>query len=121
VRVRTLALSLVLLVVISGAAAAQFMGPYACGHPFHFCRRIGIDRIQVLANGMLPRSIPVRSTDLDGDGATDLQDLHAFRERFLFHTSAPETDFNRDGTTDIRDFALLRDECVRKVRGTVWP
>lgn len=90
---------------------------------FH-ARVAGFDNgyaVQVRANGVLLTSILVRSTDLDGNGATDLQDLNAFRERYLFNPSAPETDFNRDGTTNIRDFVLLRDEYVRNVKGTVCP
>lgn len=71
--------------------------------------------------GVLLGHILVRSTDLDGDGATDLADLYAFRERFLGNPAASETDFNRDGTTNILDFALLRDEYIRNVRGTVCP
>ena len=77
--------------------------------------------VEVRANGVLFGHVLVRSTDLDGDGATTLSDINAFRERFLHDAAAPETDYNHDGTTNIRDFALLRDEYVRNVRGTLCP
>jgi len=77
--------------------------------------------VEVRANGVLFGHVLVRSTDIDGDGATGLSDLNAFRERFLFHAMAPETDFNRDGATNILDFALLREEYARDLRGTVCP
>jgi len=75
--------------------------------------------VQVRANGVLFGSIPVRSTDLNGDGATDLRDVEAFRDRFVHATAAPETDFNHDGVTNGYDFEILRAEFVRRSGSTV--
>jgi hypothetical protein len=75
--------------------------------------------VQVRANGVLFGSIQVRSTDLNGDGATDLRDLNEFRERFLLNHAAPEIDFNQDGVANGYDFALFRAEFVRAVRSSV--
>jgi hypothetical protein len=77
--------------------------------------------VQVRIDGMLLKIIPVRSTDMDGNGATDLRDVEAFRERFVHETTAPETDFNHDGVTNGYDFAIMHDEFVAGVKGTVCP
>jgi hypothetical protein len=76
---------------------------------------------EVRAGGVLLGRIPVRSTDLNGDGATDLRDLNAFRERFAMDRAAPETDFNADGVTNGYDFALFRAEFMRGAANTVCP
>ena len=77
--------------------------------------------VQVRGQGVLLGTIQVRSTDLNADGATDLRDLNAFRERFVSDRGAPETDFNLDGVTNGYDLELLRAEFVRGVRNTVCP
>jgi len=75
--------------------------------------------VQVRIDGMLLKTIPARSTDMDGNGATDLRDVEAFRERFVHDTTAPETDFNHDGVTNGYDFEILRAEFVRRSGSTV--
>jgi hypothetical protein len=77
--------------------------------------------VQVRASGVLLNTVVVRSTDIDGNGATDLRDLNAFRERFVMDRTAPETDFNHDGVTNGYDFDLLREEFVRGARNAVCP
>jgi len=77
--------------------------------------------VQVRGQGVLLGTIQVRSTDIDGNGATDLRDLNAFRERFVMDRAAPETDFNQDGVTNGYDFELLRAEFVRGLRNMVCP
>src|SRR5262249_26091429 len=47
----------------------------------------GIDEVR--SNGVLLGHVLVRSTDLDGNGATDLADINAFRERFVGNAAAP--------------------------------
>jgi len=95
------------------------------GDVFFHARIAGFDdggtTVQVRASGVLLRSIPVRSTDLNGDGTTDLSDLHLFRERFLFDPTAAETDFNQDGVTDVSDLVLFRREFFVGARGTPCP
>jgi hypothetical protein len=78
---------------------------------------------QVRANGVLlwKGYVQVRSTDLNGDGATDLRDLNAFRQRFESDPTAPETDFNQDGVTNGYDFDIFRAEFMRGAKGTVCP
>jgi len=96
----------------------------ATGQAVFHARFGGFDNlygVRVRIDGLLLRTIPVRSTDMDGNGATDLRDVEAFRERFVHDTSAPETDFNHDGVTNGYDFAILRDEFVAGVKGTVCP
>jgi hypothetical protein len=58
---------------------------------------------------------------MDGDGRTDLRDLNAFRERFVFDPAPPETDFNLDGVTNGYDLAILRAEILRRTTGTPCP
>jgi hypothetical protein len=77
--------------------------------------------IQVRANGVLLKTVPGRSTDINGDGATDIADLALFRENFLVDRSAPETDFDMDGKTTVRDLAILRAEFYSGARGTPCP
>jgi len=77
--------------------------------------------LEVRVDGVLIKQIPVRSTDLDGDGATGLADLNVFRERYLKDPRAPETDFNADGVTSLADLDLLRAEFFSGARGTVCP
>lgn len=89
---------------------------------FH-ARIAGYDNIavQVRANGVLIGSTLIRSTDIDGNGVTDLGDLSRFRQRFLFDTAASETDFNLDGRTDLSDLDMLRQEYLKNARGTPCP
>jgi hypothetical protein len=77
--------------------------------------------VQVRANGMLFGSIQVRSTDLNGDGVTDLRDVNAFREEFVLQHGGPETDFNLDGVTNGYDFGVLRTEFVNSSHNSVCP
>lgn len=77
--------------------------------------------VEVRGNGVLLGRILVRSTDLDANGTTDLRDLNAFRQRFLFDRTAPETDFNLDGVTNAYDLELLRREVLTGATGTVCP
>lgn len=77
--------------------------------------------VQVRANGVLLGSTLIRSTDIDGNGATDLEDLYLFRQRFLLDPAASETDFNMDGRTDLPDMDMFRQEYLRNVRGTPCP
>jgi hypothetical protein len=77
--------------------------------------------VEVRGNGVLLGHVLVRSTDLDGDGATDLRDLNAFRQRFESDRTAPETDFNQDGVTNGYDFDIFRAEFMRGAKGTVCP
>jgi hypothetical protein len=77
--------------------------------------------VRILAGGVLLALIPVRSTDLDGNGTTDLNDLNAFRQRFLFDRTAPETDFDQNGVTNGYDFNLFRVEFLAGVTNTVCP
>lgn len=76
---------------------------------------------EVRMSGVLLKRIPVRSTDLDGDGTTDLRDLNLFRQRFLFDHGAPETDFDLNGITNGFDLDRMREEIVFPTHGTVCP
>src|SRR5262249_18877817 len=109
VRMRTLGFVVALICAFTPRLAqAQFMGPYACGHDFHF------ERLRVPRLGTL-----VRSTDLNHDGVTDLYDLRDFRVYYLHHPRTPETDLNGDGATDLRDFALLQAVCTGNSKGVL--
>ena len=77
--------------------------------------------VQVRGQGVLIATIPARSTDLNADGTTDIQDVARFRENLVGNRRAPETDFNLDGVTDIRDLAVLRSELVSGARGEICP
>ena len=95
----------------------------AGGVVFH-ARVAGFDNTmtaRVAASGVVLALVRLRSTDIDGDGGTDLRDVNEFRQRFVFDRAAPETDFNQDGVTNGYDFELLRDEFMRGVKGTVCP
>ena len=84
----------------------------------------GFDNVaeaSVTADGVILRHIAVRSTDLDGDGATALSDLDLFRQRFLSSPASPETDYNQDGTTNLADFAVFRAEYLSGVHNTLCP
>jgi len=76
---------------------------------------------QIRANGVLLRTDPIRSTDLDGDGDTDLGDLNAFRAQYLVDPRGAETDYNQDGVTDLADLQLFRAEFYRGGKGTLCP
>jgi hypothetical protein len=75
----------------------------------------------VRANGVLFGYIEARSTDLDGDGKTDLRDLNVFREGFVHGTTASDMDLNHDGATNGYDFALFRAEFMRGAQNSVCP
>jgi hypothetical protein len=77
--------------------------------------------IQIRAESMLLASVPARSTDLNGDGTTDLRDLDLFRTNFLFHPTAAETDYNQDGRTDGLDLDIMRQEFMSGAHGTPCP
>ena len=77
--------------------------------------------VEVRANGVLLKRIPVRSTDMNADGTTDLRDLNLFRERFLSDRSALETDFDQNGVTNAFDFDRMREEILFPTHGTVCP
>lgn len=90
---------------------------------FH-ARIAGFDVVPMAAvrmNGVLLKHVPVLSTDLDGDGTTDIRDLNVFRLRFLFGRAAPETDFNQNGITDGFDLERLRQEIFLRAQGTPCP
>jgi len=89
---------------------------------FH-ARIAGYDNnlVQVRANGVLLGTTVVRSTDIDGNGTTDIRDLNLFRQRFLFDRTAPETDFNQDGKTDLYDLDVMRQEILRNARAVPCP
>ena len=76
---------------------------------------------QVRANGVLLRDITIRSTDLDGNGSTDLGDLNAFRVQYLSDPRGAETDYSQDGVTDLTDFNLFRIEYLKGARGSFCP
>lgn len=77
---------------------------------------------QVRANGVLLNTVPIRSTDMNADGATDLSDLNWFRNYFL-HNPYPggPADFNQDGVTTIADLQIFRSEFFSGARGTLCP
>src|SRR5262249_20398664 len=77
--------------------------------------------VRVLASGVVLALIQVRSTDMNGDGATGGADFNAFRQRFLLDPHAPETDFNLDGITNGFDFDLFRTQFLSGVTSTVCP
>jgi hypothetical protein len=89
---------------------------------FH-ARIAGYDNnvVQIRANGVLLGTTVVRSTDIDGNGTTDIRDLNLFRQRFLFDRTASETDFNMDGKTDLADLEVMRQEILRNARGVPCP
>jgi hypothetical protein len=89
---------------------------------FH-ARIAGYDNnlVQVRANGVLLGTTVVRSTDIDGNGTTDIRDLNLFRQRYLFNPTAPETDFNQDGRTDLYDLDVMRQEILRNARESPCP
>jgi hypothetical protein len=96
----------------------------AAGDAVFLARIAGFDDLpsaEVRADGVLIRRITVRSTDLNGDGATNLPDFDLFRRRYLSDPSAPATDFNQDGTTNLADFAIFRAEYLSGVQNTVCP
>lgn len=90
---------------------------------FHAAVAVSDDQgtYQVRANGVLLRGITIRSTDLDGDGDTDLGDLNAFRVQYLVDPRGAETDYNQDGITDLADFQLFRTEYFSGAHNTICP
>jgi len=78
-------------------------------------------RYQIRANGVLLTTIPIRSTDMDGDGDTDLSDLNAFRMQFLIDPRGAQTDYNQDGVTNLADLQLFRAEFYRGAKGSFCP
>ena len=77
--------------------------------------------VEVRANGVLLGRTLVRSTDLDGNGTTDIRDLNQFRQRFLFDHLAPETDFDENGLTNSFDLNRLREEILLRARAMPCP
>ena len=77
--------------------------------------------IVVRADGVLLATVLARSTDLDADGATGIQDLSLFRFNFLHAPDAKETDYDESGSTDIGDFSIFRQVFLNDLPGTTCP
>lgn len=77
--------------------------------------------VQVIADGFLLRTVVVRSTDIDADGATAVGDFNLFRLNFLFAPAAAETDYDESGATDVGDFNIFRRIFLNDVPGTPCP
>lgn len=77
--------------------------------------------VQVVADGVLLRTVVVRSTDIDADGATAVGDFNLFRLNFLFAPAAQETDYDESGATDVGDFNIFRQIFLNDIPGTLCP
>ncbi len=72
-------------------------------------------------SGIPQAIVPVRSTDMDGNGSTDLADLNLFRSHFFELTSGQQSDFTLDGETTLADLNILRPEVMSSATGTICP
>ena len=77
--------------------------------------------VQVRADGILIRTVPARSTDLNADGATAIGDLGIFRINFIFSPGNLETDYNESGATEIGDLDIFRKAFLFDTPGTPCP
>lgn len=67
-------------------------------------------------------AVPVRSTDTNADGSTDLADLNWFRNFYLnFPYAGGPADFDPDGVRNIGDLQVFRSEYFSGARGTPCP
>ena len=69
--------------------------------------------VDIFAAGIPLASVPARSTDMNGIGGTNLQDLSLFRSAFFDKAYNPEIDFgggpggNPDGLDNLSDFSIF--------------
>jgi hypothetical protein len=91
-----------------------------------FCGSCPEAKVLVLADGVLMREIPARSTDVDGNGTTDILDFMRVVRNFQSGGPDPATDFDpcapgSEGRTTLIDFVLFAGEMQRGPRGTACP
>jgi hypothetical protein len=77
--------------------------------------------VLVSADGINLVVVPARSTDINGDGATNVADFNIFRFNYLHNPAAQETDFDQTGATDIGDFNIFRQVFLNDNPGVPCP
>lgn len=91
----------------------------------NFAGRIGkfdnTNGVEVSADGVVLANVRGRSTDISGDGTTNILDLIPFALNYLSNPAAPETDYSGDNTTNIVDFISFSGEYLGAASGAVCP
>lgn len=110
------------LVLCAERTLMRYSGPdgVTIFHP-RFGGYLNSQEFEVRAGGALLRRIPVRSTDIDGDGITGLSDLALFSQNLFHAPFAPETDYTLDGVTGLGDLEVLRREIYAAGSGVLCP
>ena len=83
-----------------------------------FCGSTSGDDVLVHAEGVWLRRVPARSTDVDADGTTGLQDLTRVARNLFGGSTDTSTDFDpctagSEGRTTLTDFVLFAAEYLR--------
>ncbi len=77
--------------------------------------------VVLIKNGTEHFTVKGRSTDLDGDGRTQLGDLLYFSANFLAQPSAQETDFDLNGSTALGDYLIFAAEFLGNATNPYCP
>ena len=91
-----------------------------------FCGSCPEARVQVLVRGLLLREIPAHSTDIDGNGTTDIADFTRVARNFVSGETDPATDFDpcaagSAGRTTLADLIIFAREFAEGVSGAACP
>ena len=99
--------------VSDGRGEARFRAHFGGGSP------TGL--VEIRASGILFDRVPMRSTDIDGSGVTDLADLSLFAEALFSPSYQEYFDYSLDGAVNIPDLDILRRDIFFGTPGTACP